>query len=197
MKDFKNKHAILLYQPGEEKFTFSYHLQCDNPKIDKQFNTSRNADETMEAFLNRMKENLRKQFEKKKSKKAKKSIDQDVASSDDMSSSTPINVEFKNRDNVIVNVDEALNMPAKTFLMQNGLKMDIFSASFDIYVNPPMVQNAKLSDVIFAGFMIYPFKLDVIFGNRNDSIFTWYVTDKMLPHPLKVRYMPLKNRISY
>ena len=197
MKDFKNKHAILLYQPGEEKFTFSYHLQCDNPKIDKQFNTSRNADETMEAFLNRMKENLRKQFEKKKSKKAKKSIDQDVASLDDMSCSTPINVEFKNHDNVIVNVDEALNMPAKTFLMQNGLKMDIFSASFDIYVNPPMVQNAKLSDVIFAGFLIYPFKLDVTFGNRNDSIFTWYVTDKMLPHPLKVRNMPLKNRISY
>ena len=23
MKDFKNKHAILFYQPGEEKFTFS------------------------------------------------------------------------------------------------------------------------------------------------------------------------------
>ena len=188
MNDFKNKHAILLYQPGEEKFTFSYHLQCDNPKIDKQFNTSRNADETMEPFLNRMKENLRKQFEKKKSKKAKKDIDQDVSSSADIP--IPISVEFKNRDNEIVNLDEAMNMQAKTFLMQNGLKMDIFSVPFDIYVNPPMVQSAKLSDVILAGYMIYPFKLDVIFGNRNESIFTWYVTDQMLPYPLKVRNMP-------
>ena len=189
MKDFKNKHAILLYQPGEEKFTFSYHLQCDNPKIDKQFNTSRNADETMEAFLNRMKENLRKQFEKKKSKKSKKSIDQDVASADMPS----ISVEFKNRDNEIVNLDEAMKMEAIAFLKQNGLKMDIFSVTFDIYVNPPMVQNAKLSDVILAGYMIYPFKLDVIFGNRNESIFTWYVSDNLLPDPQKVGNVSLKK----
>ena len=38
---------------------------------------------------------------------------------------------------------------------------------FQIALNPPMVDTMKLSENIMAGFIAYPNKLEIIFGNKG------------------------------
>ena len=42
----------------------------------------------------------------------------------------------------------------------------------------PIVKNAELCDTILSGYMIYPIKLELICTIRNNSIFTWFVSDE-------------------
>ena len=78
--------AVLCHRPNEDRFTFSFHLECSEPRISKQFNMARSTSETLETFLNRLRENIEKKLEsktKKKKKKSKKSQTDDCGSSTD------------------------------------------------------------------------------------------------------------------
>ena len=171
MNEFKHS-AILCHKEGDEKFNFSFFLDCPEPKISKQFNMARNVEEPMSNFLFRLKENLLKQTQKKKSKKSKKSKEEDTGSAND---SNEVSIIFKNEKNEIIEFD--LKDNAKEFLIQTGLKMDIFSVIFHVDINPPIINSAKLPETILAGFMIYPIKLEFEFANKDHSIYSWYVSD--------------------
>lgn len=168
------KSAILCHKNGEEYFTFSFWLDCPEPKINKQFNMNRKAEEPLESFLSRLRENLLKQMTKKKSKKSKKTQNEDTGSPKE--AEIDVEIKFKSGDGVPLELDLSNN--AKDFLVQDKLRMEILSVIFDINVNPPLVQAAKLPDAILAGFMLYPFKLDFLFGCKEDSIFSWFISDE-------------------
>ena len=75
--------AVLCHRPNEDKFSFSFHLECEEPKISRQFNMNRPTSELLETFLIRIKENIGKRLESKtkKKKKAKKTPTDDCGSS--------------------------------------------------------------------------------------------------------------------
>ena len=74
--------ALLFHRPNDDRFTFSFQLECEEPKINKQFNMTRSTSETLETFLNRLRENIAKKLESKtkKKKKSKKSLTDDCGS---------------------------------------------------------------------------------------------------------------------
>ena len=75
------KKAVLYHWPNEDRFVFSFHLECLQPKINNQFNMARSSSETLESFINRLKENVGKKLEKKNKKKVKKSKSDDCGAS--------------------------------------------------------------------------------------------------------------------
>ena len=82
-KEMSRQKAVLCHRPDEDRFSFSFHLDCEEPKISKQFNMNRSTSETLETFLIRIKENIGKKLESKtkKKKKVKKSLTDDCGSS--------------------------------------------------------------------------------------------------------------------
>ncbi len=41
-----------------------------------------------------------------------------------------------------------------------------------------MANGAKLPESIMSGFMVYPFRLSLLFAEKSDSIFEWWVSHK-------------------
>ena len=66
----------------------------------------------------------------------------------------------------------------KSILLDPEVYLKIFDEKYVVEHNPPLVETVKLTDVIMAGMTIYPQRLDIQYGNIDDSKFEWYVTDK-------------------
>jgi len=171
--------AVLCHRPNEDRFTFSFHLECSEPRISKQFNMARSTSETLETFLNRLRENIEKKLESKtkKKKKSKKSQTDDCGSSIDEAAATHVPEIKVKLNNELFQVES--DVIAKEFLSQQKgmIQIDILSIPFEIDVNPPLVQNVKLPEIAIAGYLIYPFKLSIEFANQQDSEFDWFVSD--------------------
>ena len=163
--------AILCIYENEPKFRFSFRLNIQEPvTIDREFNMSRNVEETMASFTSRLNENVKNKIEKKvKKKKVKLETAENVENS-------PVDpVQFLNKNGDLIQVD--LQQVAKDFLSQNDLKLKIFQAQFHIEVNPPLVKLVKMPESLMANFLVYPYKLELEFASEKDSIFKWFVSD--------------------
>ena len=158
--------AIVCHQENEDKFTFSFRLECSQPiNVKREFNMCRNINEDMTAFTHRLTENITKKLEKK-TKKAK--LEQ---SSENIFENA---IGFKVNDQIVN--PESSELKAKDFLAQNGLTLQIFSSIFDIDINPPLIQDVKLPETIMSGFPVYPLKLAMLFAREESSIFKWFVS---------------------
>ena len=61
-------------------------------------------------------------------------------------------------------------------MFQSDLQIRIFEEDFQVEINPPMAEGAKLPESIMSGFMVYPFRLSLIFADKSDSVFEWWVS---------------------
>jgi len=167
-----SERVIVKHFEGDERFTFSFQLQIQEMKIDKQFNLNRTLSEETGAFLDRLANNLNKAV-KSKGKK---------------------NEENKNNLSVKFIQDEAVINATKhktiqDFLFLKSLKMQIQDLTFAVIVNPPIVREFKMSDVIMTELMIYPHLLKLDFANSDNTTIEWFVSptvdEKSLNNPLK------------
>ena len=169
MDNSNKKLAVISHNVNTKMFSFSFYLECSQPPISRQFNMSRSNEESMKNFHHRLKENLMKVVLKKTKKKAKKAK---IDSDDNEAIEVPI--KFMKNDQVLEFQDDQV---AQDFLAQDGLQMNILNIAFDIVLDPPMVLNVKLPDTILAGFLMYPFKLELSNAEQSNCDFLWYVSD--------------------
>ncbi len=173
--DHRQRQVAVVKQSLEDnKFTFSFFLNNDEPKISKQFNMCRGLDEPMASFLSRLEANLDKVVDKKAAKKKKAKL-MDSATDEPVLTSGP-KVSFALNDQHLEVNPEVL---VKDFLFKEGLTMSVLSDKniFSIDIDPPICESAKLPQTIMAGFMVYPFKVVLSNAETKDSKFLWLVSD--------------------
>ena len=168
MDNSNKKLAVISHNVNTKMFSFSFYLECSQPSISRQFNMSRSNEESMQNFHHRLKENLMKVVLKKNKKAKKAKIDSDE------NEAIEVPIKFMKNDQVLEFQDDQV---AQDFLAQDGLQMNILNIAFDIILDPPMVLNVKLPDTILAGFLVYPFKLELSNAEQSNCDFLWYVSD--------------------
>jgi len=160
--------ALVKHVPGDARFTFSFlynHLKSgavsagQDGKPGRQFNMNRGLDEPFDQFTARVQANVEKIVNKKK----KKNVEE-----------TKIDVKF------IQQSGEELTdiSTAGDLLKKSGLKMIINGTEYDLIVNPPLVEEAKIAEPLMAGFFTNPTKIELAF---NDSAkYEWFTSKDKL-----------------
>jgi len=174
-----SERVVVKHFEGDERFTFSFHLKIQDMKIDKQFNLNRELGEETGAFLERLTNNLNKA---NKSKGKKNETDKaDLA------------VTFVQDDSVISATE---HKTIQDFLFLKNLQMQVHELSYDVIVNPPLVREFKMSDVVMTELMIYPHLLRLDFADSDNTKIEWFVSqvvdEKALKNPMK----KLKNEFQ-
>ncbi len=152
--------AILRYEPGAERFQFSFTFKG------KKFNFDRSATENTSTFLERVKANLGK-----KMKKEDPSIPVKIISeAEEHVAGSP--AEEKCPFNTIL--DKYFQVQAQGCSSASILKLGVGTEVVEIDVNPPEVLKIKFLKQAYIGFPILPIKLE---GSpsfqREGSKFIW------------------------
>lgn len=162
----QGKKVVLKHLDGDETFTVSFTVANPTVRVNRQFNMSRNINEEMSPFLERLHANLEKAVSKKK--KNKKVVEESPTPDYDTK------VSFIKGGQI---VEPGVAAKVKDFLFQSDLQIRIFEEDFEVKINPPMVDTIKLPESIMSGFMVYPYKINLHFANKLDSRFEWWVSE--------------------
>ena len=158
-----SEKVIVRRREGEGRFTFSFHLKITDLKIDKQFNLSREVTEDTSAFMERLSSNIVKANKKSKNK----------GDGEDR-----LKPKFTLSGGAVT-VDSETHRTVADFLFTKGLCMTIDDTKFPVSVNPPLITELKMSEVVVAGLLIYPHKLEVEFADQEATEVEWFVSEKM------------------
>lgn len=161
---FKMDKAYLRHIEDYTKFEISFKYQNADPKVDRQFNLTRQMQEPVKAFLDRVATNvdkvLNKKAKKKKGNNGEEKMECAVKTSL-MEKGTEVNYETKCED---------------VFKEGTDLVLNINNSTYNVIVNAPWVSNVALPKSILAGFPVYPIKFDHSYTNLAESTLTWYVS---------------------
>ena len=130
-------------------------------KIDKQFNLSRDVTEATSAFMERLSSNILKANKKNKGQGEERLVP-----------------KFTLADGEVI-VNSETHSTVADFLFTKGLCMTIDETNFVVAVNPPLVTELKMSEVVVAGLLIYPHKLEVEFADKEGTEVEWFASEKM------------------
>ena len=179
-----SNRVVVKHFEGDERFTFSFQLELQEKKIDKQFNLNRALAEETSAFLDRLANNVNKAA-KSKVKKSE-------------ATSNSIGVKFL-QDGTVINAME--HKTVQDFLFLDSLKMQVQDVTFSVIVNPPLVREFKMSDVIMTEMMIYPHLLKVDFADPDETIIEWFASqtldEKALNNPQKKARKDYEESLSW
>ena len=159
-----SEKVIVKRREAEDRFTFSFHLKIADLKIDKQFNLSREVSEDTSAFIERLSSNILKANKKSKNKGGE--------------GEDRLKPKFTLSDGAVA-VDGETHRTVADFLFTKGLCMAIDDTKFIVVVNPPLVTELKMSEVVVAGLLIYPHKLEVEFADPGATEVVWFASEKM------------------
>lgn len=164
---FKMNEAFIRYPNGSETFDFTFRYTNSDLNVDRQFNLSRQASESVHNFLKRIDANLDKIVGKKKRKKEKKKNGIEEAPIDNVEQG---NIVLLKRDNAV-----NLEILCKTiFEDPSELSMIILGVPYTVKFNAPWIISMKLPASILAGFPAYPSEFESLFTDKNKSKFTWF-----------------------
>ena len=155
-----SEKVIVRRREEESRFTFSFHLKIADLKIDKQFNLSREVTEATSAFIERLSSNIVKANKKNKGQGEERLVP-----------------KFTLADGEVVNGET--HRTVADFLFTKGLCMTIDDQKFLVAVNPPLVTELKMSEVVVAGLLIYPHKLEVEFADQEATEVEWFASEKV------------------
>ncbi|KAL1124066.1 hypothetical protein AAG570_001836 [Ranatra chinensis] len=152
---------------GSESFQVQF--QFDHPplNVSREFNFSRRLSENLDAFVDRMRNNIDKVLSKRKARRQKKTGSPvlDEACSDLQivlsSQGSPVAGTLKCED-IFFNGDTS------------NLVFHICDKSYTVVVNSPWVKCLSLPSVVMVGFPAYPNKIHIIFGDMKTSKYFWY-----------------------
>ena len=162
----KQDVAILRTVDNGGKFTFSFHLKTSKfGGIDKQFDMCRSVDEKVSNFLERLNANVEKVINKKAKKKKRAEND---SKGDILEISLSVDGQYI--------TDLSYNI--QDVLLKSGTELHISGEKFKIDINPPIVENAILSNIIMSGFMAYPHKFKLEAADKEDSNYEWFVSEE-------------------
>ncbi|XP_055389578.1 2',5'-phosphodiesterase 12 isoform X2 [Condylostylus longicornis] len=157
----------------DNQLQINFRYKNSNLNVDRDFNFCRNANENVIVCLDRIKNNIEKEFTKKSKKKKQKKSEAAVGNNQDKDIIVPeILVQLLQNDEPVKN-DETfasiLNLSEG-----NGLVLRILNDYFQIQYNKPWVLTVTLPSVILAGYYLYPNKLEMQYATKEDSIGIWY-----------------------
>ena len=147
------------------KFTFSFHLKISDLKIDKQFNLCREVTEETNAFMERLSSNIVKANKKNKGHGEER-----------------LKPKFT-LENGELEINGEVNKTIGDFLFMEGLCLTIDDQKFVVKVNPPLVTELKMSEVVVAGLLIYPHKLEVEFADSTQV--EWFSSERVCEDPIE------------
>jgi len=156
-----SEKVIVRRREEESRFTFSFHLKITDLKIDKQFNLSREVTEATSAFIERLSSNIVKANKKNKGQGEERLVP-----------------KFTLADGEVA-VNGETHRTVADFLFTKGLCMTIDNTKFLVAVNPPLVTELKMSEVVVAGLLIYPHKLEVEFADQEATEVEWFASEKV------------------
>eukprot|EP00095_Tigriopus_kingsejongensis_P006499 maker-scaffold676_size113663-snap-gene-0.29 protein:Tk06499 transcript:maker-scaffold676_size113663-snap-gene-0.29-mRNA-1 annotation:"2 -phosphodiesterase 12-like" len=175
--------AVVKLAESETQFSFSFLLAHKGLDIHRQFNLSRPMDESASQFKTRLLGNLDKVLSKKQKKKKRKS-EESSANSGAEGHSNDLDVSFSTGVGENIPLSDDVAMKA-IFLQHDRLQMGVLGLTFDVLVNPPMVESGRVLDTIMVGHICYPYKLKLQFAEKSASQFSWFVsTLKIEPEKL-------------
>jgi len=182
--DRMSNRVVVKHFEGDERFTFSFQLEIQEKKIDKQFNLNRLLTEETSAFLDRLANNVNK-ASKPKVKKGE-------------AEENTLVVNFL-QNGTVINALE--HKTVQDFLFLDSLKMQIRDMTFNVIVNPPLVREFKMSDVIMTELMIYPHLLKVDFADPDETRIEWFASqtldEKALNNPHKKARKDYEESLSW
>eukprot|EP00088_Acartia_fossae_P009765 TRINITY_DN14796_c0_g1_i1.p1 TRINITY_DN14796_c0_g1~~TRINITY_DN14796_c0_g1_i1.p1 ORF type:complete len:562 (-),score=113.78 TRINITY_DN14796_c0_g1_i1:360-2045(-) len=150
----KNR-AIVKQEEGSDRFTFSFVFSGNPESPGRQFNMNRALDEAADQFIGRIQSNVEKILNKKKKKKE---------------AEVKVDVKFVN-DNGTISGD---NITAEDLVKSKNLKMLVNETEYELVVNPPLVEDAKIAEPLMAGYPANPVKMEQKF--TTDSKYDWYIS---------------------
>ncbi|XP_011158190.3 2',5'-phosphodiesterase 12 isoform X1 [Solenopsis invicta] len=187
----KMNEAFLRYENGNDTFNISFRYVDEATKVDRQFNFSRQAAESVNNFLKRVDANVCKFVNKKVDRKRKKNPAVEIP---DLITSDNVNTGkiMLLKNDIKVDGDTVCES-----LLQDSaeLKLIIFEKIFLVKRNAPYVLKISLPTSILAGFPTYPSKFESLYTDKKQSIFDWYKNDAINKKPNS--WMQIGNEYLY
>ncbi|XP_071571761.1 2',5'-phosphodiesterase 12 isoform X1 [Temnothorax nylanderi] len=170
--------AFLRYEKGNDLFDISFRYVDETTKVDRQFNFSRQAAESVNNFLKRVDTNVCKFVNKKIERKRKKNAAAEMPDLSNDNVKTGKIMLLKN--DVKVDGDTLCQS-----LLQDSaeLKLIIFEKTFLVKRNAPYIIRMSLPSSILAGFPTYPSKFESLYTDTKKSTFDWYKNDSINNKP--------------
>lgn len=168
----KMNEAFLRYEKDSKMFDITFRYADEEKKVDRQFNFSRQAAESVNTFLKRIETNVSKIVNKKIERKRKKNATVELSGLSNDSVETGKIKLLKN--DVKVDGDVLCESLLKD---SSELKLIIFEKIFLIKRNAPYIINVALPSSMLVGFPTYPAKFESLFTIKKQSVFTWYRND--------------------
>lgn len=168
---YKMNNAYFRYSEEENQLSINFRYQNPEFKIDRDFNFCRNPSENIDLCLERMKNNLEKEFSKKSKKKNNKKKD-----ANDLLLVVPtppqISVKLLKAGNALSNLT-FLEL-FKDLEVKEAVLLKVIDNEFQIAFNQPWVVSVTLPSSILAGFVVYPNKIEIQFGDKKSSKGIWF-----------------------
>ncbi|CAL4083692.1 unnamed protein product, partial [Meganyctiphanes norvegica] len=157
------RKLIVTHQEKEESVGISFRYVNEDHKIDRIFNLNRGTNEQLGSVLKRINSSISKVAMKKRKKSKQEELPE---------------IPIKLSQTLLQTVNEETT--CINSLVHNGHQHSLIIGKdqYILDINPPIVQSLNLPKNIMAGFQLYPTKFDMIFGKEDDSLFTWYRSEK-------------------
>lgn len=181
----QTQEAFLRIESETNKFRLSFAYADDETGVQREMHFSRGLNEVVQPICNRIAIKLNTAAGKKKGKA--KTVDE---------KSTILVQILKNS----IPVSNTITCQELFGADNSDLTLRIGDKDFVFVTNAPWIHNIVLPKSIMSGFIIYPYKLEGLFINENESEFLWYRCKEGLADELMGSgsfYIPTAADIGY
>lgn len=158
---FKMNTAYLRHTNNSEQFQITFQYTNPELNVNRQFNFSRQLNETVDTFTNRVSVNVEKFINKKTKKKKKEETSEAIQQ---VNVSVEVNKE---------SIKDDLTC-REVFKEQNDVILKVIDQEYQVVINSPWIDNIALSSSILSTFPVYPSKFETVFTDKKLSEFVWY-----------------------
>uniref|UniRef100_A0A1B6D1I8 2',5'-phosphodiesterase 12 n=1 Tax=Clastoptera arizonana TaxID=38151 RepID=A0A1B6D1I8_9HEMI len=160
--------AYFYYNTGENQFNVTFLYEHKEANVKRQFNFTRTASETIEAFTGRITTNIEK-IVNRKFKRQNKHIENESVGLlvQVVSDGLPLNSSLTCQE---------------VFFKQNyptPLVLKVGEINYSIIINCPWIDVFALPKRIMSGYPVYPCKFEVKFVDKSKSSFSWLRSNKL------------------
>lgn len=179
--------AYFRHSIGDDVYHFNFVFNDESKGVNRQFNFSRRCDETVGSLINRINANVEKVMFKKKKKSKSKNLP--TEENEDVKIVTKLIQDGKviSEDTICLEV-----MKSNT-----KVELQVIENTYHILINSPWISNMALPSSILAGFLLYPFKFEGVFFEKDMCEFSWYRSEGKSPNPALLNWEKVGNGFTY
>ncbi|KAL0273754.1 UNVERIFIED_CONTAM: hypothetical protein PYX00_006360 [Menopon gallinae] len=141
-------------------------FENENLNVRKNLTVNKSEKATIRELLQRLNLKIYTQLEKTRKKRLKKNPDlEDVPE---------VQSKF-----YCSGVEMTDDVPCEQlFGLQGNVNLIILGETYDVLFNVPWINAIRLPDVIISGTIVKPSKLEIIFSDRNNTVFKWFRSEE-------------------